>query len=101
MARLAKVVANEKKKKLAKRYQSRRAELTAKVKDPNVSEAERVEAMIKLQKLPRNSSQIRVRNRCEVTGRPRGYFRAFRLARNSFRKLALEGMIPGVTKSSW
>lgn len=101
MARLAKIIANEKKKKLANKYKKRRSELREKIKDPNVSENEKVEAMIKLQKLPRNSNETRVRNRCEMTGRPRGYYRAFKLARNSFRKLALEGMIPGVTKSSW
>ncbi|MGB0452328.1 MAG: 30S ribosomal protein S14 [Bacteriovoracaceae bacterium] len=101
MARLAKVVSNEKREKLAKRYAKLRKELKAKIVDPKVSEDERFEAMIRLQKLPKNSSPVRVRNRCAVTGRPRGFYRDFKLSRLEFRRLALKGMIPGVTKSSW
>lgn len=101
MARLAKKVSNEKRKKLSERYLKLRTELKAKIVDPNVSDEEKWEAMERLQKLPRNSSKIRVRNRCVVTGRPRGVYRDFGLSRLEFRRLALRGMIPGVTKSSW
>lgn len=101
MARLAKKVSNEKRKKLAEKYGKKRKELKAKVLDMNLSEDERFEAQMQLQKLPRNSSPVRVRNRCELTGRPRAYLRTFKLSRLAFRELALKGMIPGVTKSSW
>jgi len=101
MAKISKIVKNEKRKKLAKKYKTKRAELREKAKDPNLSEEERMGAQIGLQKLPRNSAEVRVRNRCELTGRPRGHYRAFGLCRNMFRDLALKGMIPGVTKSSW
>lgn len=101
MARLAKIVNNEKKKKLSNRYFKLRQELKAKLVDENLSDEERFEAMVKLQKLPKNSSSIRVRNRCVLTGRPRAYYRDFKLSRIAFRELALRGMIPGVTKSSW
>lgn len=101
MARLAKIVNNEKKKKLSKRYAELRKELKAKIIDESLSDEERFEAMVRLQKLPRNSSSVRVRNRCVLTGRPRGYYRDFKLSRIAFRELALRGMIPGVTKSSW
>lgn len=101
MARLAKKVSNEKRKKLSERYLKLRTELKAKIVSPEVSDEEKWEAMERLQKLPRNSSKIRVRNRCVVTGRPRGVYRDFGLSRLEFRRLALRGMIPGVTKSSW
>ena len=102
MARLSKVVANEKKKaKLVAKYRGRRAELRKKSKDMTLSDEERAEARYKLSKLPRNSAEVRHRNRCGLTGRPRAYYRKFNLSRIAFRELALEGMIPGVTKSSW
>ena len=101
MARVAKIVNNEKKKKLSKRYANLRRELKAKISNPDLPDEERFEAMVRLQKLPKNSSSVRVRNRCELTGRPRGYYSAFKLSRIAFRELALRGMIPGVTKSSW
>ena len=101
MARLAKKVSNEKRKKLSQRYAKLRAELKAKIVSPDTSDEDRWEAMERLQKLPKNSSPIRVRNRCVVTGRPRGVYRDFGLSRLEFRRLALKGMIPGVTKSSW
>ena len=91
----------EKKKKMAAKHLKLRKELRAKVKDEKLSEDERFEAHLKLQKLPRNSCENRVRNRCEVTGRPRSFMRTFRLSRIRFRELAHRGMIPGVTKSSW
>lgn len=101
MARLAKKVSNEKRKKLSQKYNKKRHELKAKVRDMNLPEDERFEAQMQLQKLPRNSSPVRIRNRCELTGRPRSYIRTFKLSRLMFRELALKGMIPGVTKSSW
>ena len=101
MARLSKVVANEKKAKLVAKYRERRLELRKKSKDLTVSDEERAEARYKLSKLPRNSAEVRHRNRCGVTGSPRAYYRKFRLSRIAFRELALSGMISGVTKSSW
>ena len=101
MARLSKIVANEKKKKLIAKFAVKRAELKKVLIDPNASEEEKVDAMFGLQKLPRNSSPVRHRNRCFITGRPRGNLRAFGLSRIKFRELAHKGMVPGVTKSSW
>ena len=101
MARKAKIASNEKRKKLSQKYFLRRAELRKKACDTKLSEVERYEARLKLQRLPKNSCSIRVRNRCELTGHTRGNYRAFGLSRMVFRELALKGMIPGVTKSSW
>lgn len=101
MARRAMVVKNERRRKMADKHLSLRKELRKKVRDENLSDDERFEAQLKLQRMPRNSCENRVRNRCELTGRPRGYYRAFGLSRIQFRELALRGMIPGVTKSSW
>ena len=101
MAKLSKIVANEKKKKLVEKFYKRRQELKKVIVDPETSPEEKGEAMRALQRLPKNSSPIRVRNRCELTGRPRAYLRKFRLSRIQFREMALRGMIPGVTKSSW
>lgn len=101
MARLAKVVRNERQIKESNKYLKLRKELRKKVRDTGLSEEERFEAQMRLQKLPRSTSEIRVRNRCQVTGRTRGYLRTFKMSRISFRELANRGMIPGVTKSSW
>ena len=101
MAKLSKVVANDRKRKLAKKYYAKREELRNAIKNPSLSDDEREEAAAKLRKLPKNTSHIRVRNRCALTGRPRGYLRDFKLSRIAFRELALRGMIPGVTKASW
>jgi small subunit ribosomal protein S14 len=101
MASKAKVNHNEKRKKMIERLRPLRAELRAKAKDLSLSEDERQAARSKLQKLPRNSAEGRYRNRCALTGRPRGNLRKFQLCRVKFRELALAGMIPGVTKSSW
>ncbi|MCF8059103.1 MAG: 30S ribosomal protein S14 [Bacteriovoracaceae bacterium] len=101
MARLALVVKNERRKKQSQKQLSLRKELRKKVRDESLSEEERFEAQLKLQSLPRNTCENRVRNRCGLTGRSRGYYRAFGLSRIQFRELALRGMIPGVTKSSW
>lgn len=101
MARLSSVVKNKKREKLAKRYAPKAAELRAKAIDQKISEEEREAARAKLQKIPRNANPNRVRNRCELTGRPRGVYRDFKLSRNKFRELANNGLIPGVTKASW
>jgi len=101
MARKAKIASNEKRKKLAKKYASKRAELRTAMKNEKLSPEDRFQAQLGLQRLPKNSAQVRVRNRCGLTGRPRSYYRAFGLSRLEFRRLALQGMIPGVTKSSW
>lgn len=101
MARLAQTVKNDRRKRESQKQLTKRKELRAKVRDEKLSEEERFEAQLKLQSLPRNACENRVRNRCELTGRPRGYYRAFGLSRIQLRELAHRGMIPGVTKSSW
>lgn len=101
MARRAKIVSNERRKKLARRYSKKRQELVKASKNMNLSDEERMDALLKLQSIPRNASPVRVRNRCELTGRSRAFLRKFRLSRIAFRELALKGMIPGITKSSW
>lgn len=101
MAKLSSIVKNEKRKKLAEKYEPKRAALRKMVVDPNLSDDERWEAVVKLQKLPRNANRNRVRNRCILTGRSRGFYRKFKLSRIKLRELANEGMLPGVTKASW
>ena len=86
---------------MTKQYAAKRAELKKIINNPASSPEEVDAAMIKLQKLPRDASPVRVRNRCSQTGRPRGYLRKFGVSRVSMRELALEGQIPGVVKSSW
>lgn len=101
MARLSAVVKNKKREKLAKKYAPKIAELRKKAIDPKLSDEERDAARLKLQSIPRNAHPVRVRNRCELTGRPRAFYRDFKLCRNKFRELANNGLIPGVTKASW
>ncbi len=101
MARLAAIEKNNRRKKVSSKFWKLRRELRAKSLDPALGENEREEAFIKLQKLPRNTSPARVINRCELTGRPRGNYKKFGLSRLAFRQLALDGKLPGVTKSSW
>lgn len=101
MARKAKLESNKKRAKLAARYAAKRKELKKIIIDPNAEPEAKGEAIRKLQRLPKNSNPIRVKNRCAVTGRPRGFLRAFGLSRIAFRELAHRGMVPGVTKSSW
>ncbi|MGF1465172.1 MAG: 30S ribosomal protein S14 [Sandaracinaceae bacterium] len=101
MASTARIAANEKRKRLAAKYRAQRAELRRIRLDPTSSEAERAEAQRKLSALPRNSSATRIRNRCFLTGRSRGYYRKFGLSRIALRLEALAGNLPGVTKSSW
>ena len=101
MAKLSSVNKNERRKQLVKKYAGKYAKLKAIANDESVDETERLIARLKMAKIPRNGNPGRVRNRCEITGRPRAYYRKFRLARVMFRDLANKGLIPGVTKSSW
>jgi small subunit ribosomal protein S14 len=101
MAKLSSINKNEKRKALAKKYAGRYARLKAKANDESLDETERLIARLKMAEVPRNGNPTRIRNRCEVTGRPRAYYRKFRLARVMLRDLANKGLIPGVVKSSW
>ena len=101
MANKGKIESNEKRKRLAKKYAGKRARLLAIARDRSRSMEERFEAQLKLAELPRNSAKVRIRNRCEISGRPRGYYRKLRMSRIALRELASQGLIPGMTKSSW
>ena len=101
MAKLSLINRDIKRTKLAEKYAAKRAALKAIVDDMSKSDEERYEARLKIQQLPRNANPTRQRNRCAITGRPRGVFRKFGLARNKLRELAMKGEIPGVTKGSW
>ena len=101
MAKLALIEREKKRTKTVAKYAAKRAELKAIIDDVSKSEEERYEARLKLQQLPRNASPTRQRNRCALTGRPRGTFRKFGLARSTIREIAFRGEIPGVTKASW
>ncbi len=101
MAKLSSINKNERRKKLVKKYAGRYARLKAVAADESKDETERLMARLKLAEIPRNGNPNRVRNRCETTGRPRAYYRKFRLCRIELRDLANKGLIPGVTKSSW
>jgi len=100
MAKTSTNYRNVKREKLVAKYAAKRAELK-KVMATTESDEEFYAAQRKLAELPRNSSSVRLRNRCQLTGRPRAYIRKFGLCRNQFRQLALSGKLPGVTKSSW
>ena len=101
MAKVSAVNKNLKRAHLVAKYAEKRAALKAAAKDPNLSFDEQFVARLKLAKLPRNSAKVRIRNRCQVTGRPRGYHRKFKMSRVSLRHLASNGYLPGVVKSSW
>ena len=101
MAKLSSINKNERRKKLVEKTAPKLEKLKAKANDKSLDETERLIARLKMAELPRNSNPTRVRNRCEITGRPRAYYRKFRLARVMLRDLANKGLIPGVTKSSW
>ena len=101
MAKKSKIMHNIKRKRLTSRYASKRKALLLKVNDQKLTFEERQMYRLKLEKLPRNSNKIRIRNRCNLTGRPRGYYRRFGLSRISFREMASHGLIPGVSKASW
>lgn len=101
MAKKGTVETNERRRRLAARYAAKRAALKQVIKNKEGDPEERFEAVLQLAKLPRNGAKIRIRNRCNLTGRPRAYYRKFGLSRIALRDLASEGQIPGVTKSSW
>jgi small subunit ribosomal protein S14 len=101
MAKISKIVKNEKRKRKVALYAERRAALKKIINNPRSTPEEVDQAMMKLQKIPRDASPVRVRNRCSQTGRPRGYLRKFGVSRIALRELALQGQIPGVVKSSW
>ena len=101
MAKLSSINKNERRKKLVKKYAGQYAKLKAIAADKSLDDTERLIARLKMAEIPRNGNPTRVRNRCEVTGRPRAYYRKFRLCRVQLRDLANKGLIPGVTKSSW
>ena len=101
MAKLSSINKNERRKNLVKQYAGKYARLKAIANDESKDETERLMARLKLAQIPRNANPTRIRNRCELTGRSRGYYRKFRLSRVMLRELANKGLIPGVTKSSW
>ena len=101
MAKTSAVQRNLKRIRLTKKYQKRRLELKKIINNKKLPLSERFEAQLKLNKLPKNSSKIRIRNRCEITGRPHGVYRKLRISRIALREMAAAGKIPGMTKSSW
>lgn len=101
MAKLALINREIKREKIVNKYSAKRAALAEIINNVALSEDERMAARLKLQQLPRNSSPSRQRNRCSLTGRPRGVFRKFGLCRNKLREVAMRGEVPGLTKASW
>ena len=101
MAKKSAIEKNSRRRRMAKQFSGRRARLKTIANDKSKPIEERFAATLKLAKLPRNSSPTRIRNRCEVTGRPRGFYRKHRLSRIALRELGSKGLIPGLVKSSW
>jgi len=101
MAKTSAIHRNLKRVKMSKRFEKKRRALKAIVMDKKINLNERFAATLKLAKLPKNSAKTRIRNRCEITGRPHGYYRKLKMSRIALRKLASMGKIPGMTKSSW
>jgi small subunit ribosomal protein S14 len=101
MAKTSSVNKNRHRAQLVKRYAPKRARLKAIAEDRSLPPEERFAARLKLSMVPRNSAAVRIRNRCELSGRPRGYYRKFKLSRIALRNLASSGQIPGMVKSSW
>lgn len=101
MAKLSLKNREAKRAKLVAKYAVKRAELVAVINNANLGEDERMVARLKMQILPRDSSPVRQRNRCALTGRPRGVFKKFGLCRNKLREMAMRGWVPGMTKASW
>ena len=101
MAKQSMIQREKKRAKLAAKFSQKRADLKAIIKNTETSEEDRWDAVIKLQSLPRDSSLVRKRNRCALTGRPHGYYRKFGLARNKLREAAMRGDVPGLVKASW
>ena len=101
MAKLALINRDKKRREMVEKYASKRADLQAIIDDASRSDEERFEARLKFQALPRNSSPVRLRNRCKLTGRPRGVYRKFGLGRSKLRDFVMRGEVPGMTKASW
>ena len=101
MAKTSSIQKNNRRRIMTSKFAAKRAELKAVAQNKKTAMDERFEAQIKLAKLPRNSSKTRIRNRCLLTGRSRGFYRKLKLCRNQLRELASQGLIPGMTKSSW
>ena len=101
MAKSSMINRDRKRVRLVQKYEKKRAELKSIIVGSDSSYDEKEDARVKLQKLPRDSSKSRIRNRCSLTGRPHGYYRKFGLSRNELRRLAMEGHIPGLVKASW
>ncbi len=101
MAKSCMVNREVKRIRLVKKYAAKRTELKAMIKDTSLSEGDRAAAREKLNKMPRDASPVRVRNRCNITGRPHGYYRKFGLGRNKLREAAMRGDVPGLVKASW
>jgi small subunit ribosomal protein S14 len=101
MAKKSSIEKNNRRRRMAKQYSGRRARLKAIAMDKTKPMEERFAAALKLAELPRNSAPSRIRNRCEITGRPRGFYRKHKLSRIALRELGSKGLIPGLIKSSW
>ncbi|MBW2715978.1 MAG: 30S ribosomal protein S14 [Deltaproteobacteria bacterium] len=101
MAKLSQVLRDQRRIKLIEKYAEKRAELRKRLNDPNVSMEEKYEIQEAFAKLPRNSCPTRLKRRCKISGRARGYYRKFGMSRIAFREMALKGQLPGVRKSSW
>ena len=101
MAKTSSIQRNLKRIKMAKRFENKRKKLKKIIRNKRLPLNERFAAQLKLSKLPRNSARIRIRNRCEITGRPHGVYRKLRISRIALRQMASSGKIPGMTKSSW
>ena len=101
MAKVSIINREQKRRAMVKKFAARRAELNAVINNVKLSGEERYAARLKLQQLPRDSSPVRLRNRCALTGRPRGVYRKFGLGRSKLREFAMRGEVPGITKASW
>ncbi|GHF24480.1 30S ribosomal protein S14 [Kordiimonas sediminis] len=101
MAKISAMEKNKRRERLVAKYADKRAALKAKANDKSLPDEERWFANLELAKLPRNGAATRLRNRCEVTGRPRGYYRKFKMSRIALRELGSAGLVPGIVKSSW
>ena len=101
MAKVSMIQREKKRERIVAKFAEKRAALKAIIKNTELSEEERWEAQVQLQKLPRNANPVRLRNRCQLTGRPHGVYRKFRLGRNKLREAAMRGDIAGLKKSSW
>lgn len=101
MAKKSMIAREVKRAKIVKKYQEKRQVLKEAIRSPNTSYEDKESAQLQLQKLPRDSSKSRLRNRCNLTGRPHGYYRKFGLSRNKLREATMRGDVPGVTKASW